>query len=554
MAFRDILRKQRQSGAGLLSAVAGATGARVREAVDIRNYLFSKGSLLGALFPNIKGFKAEAKSPKSRTSPTSLLSMPSTGSALTDAKLDIIGQNTKISAKNSLSIPSMARDMNVMRQNIIKLVKLSGGKASTKADMFFMKSSEREKAYESQIQESKSPTKLGSTSEMASGAGPSGASLGLLGLAGRGGLARVFAPLMLGLLPLIGKILIVTGAISLLYIAIREFVDWFRESWIGQQLGFNKKDNEQDLNTIKEELKRLNPDIIDPNNLPVGEEIRLPNNTSTLVDSGDTFDSIARRYAQGDFNEGSAVTGLGTSRVVGRVEDARPSNESVDSGTSPSRVPVTGDQTTFNDLSKEQQNSLLDAQFKREGDKPGNLAYDLNNPGAMLWSPRAAKFGAVIDPNRGSGKLKGKFARFPTFEMGREAQRDLWSRKYGDLPLDQAISKWTTGKMQGDGSVELSNYKGAILDAIESRSPAQSVPTAAPIETPTRVPGNQISSASSEVNSNRMVAMAPVISSPSMPVAASQKTPSTPAQQVTIPSTIDSDLFDALVARATEFA
>ena len=164
MAFKDVLKKQRQSGSGILSSVAGAAGAQAREALDIRNILFSKGSLLSALFPNVKGFKAGDKMAK----PSSLVSEKSPTSVdLSDAKLDTINQNTKISAKNSMVLPSMARDMNVMRQNIVKMVKLSGGKPSTSADMFFMKASEREKSYESQIQGTKSlsPTNLSSNED-----------------------------------------------------------------------------------------------------------------------------------------------------------------------------------------------------------------------------------------------------------------------------------------------------------------------------------------------------------------------------------------------------
>jgi len=570
MAFRDLIRKQRQAGAGILPAVGSAAGASIREAVDIRNILFSKGSILGTLFPNVKGFKADAKAAKTRTSPISLMPTEASSSALSDAKLDIISQNTKISAKNSLVMPAMARDMNVMRQNIVKLVKLSGGKPSARADMFFMKAGERERAYEAQMQETKAPSKVDSAEESTDrDKRSSGGFLGALGSifagAGRGSLSRIFAPLLLGLIPLVAKIILVTGVVTLLYVAIKEFVDWFRNSWIGEKLGFSRKedppkeqDNEQNISSIKEEIQKLNPNIVDPNNLTPGQEIRLPNNTSTLVDSEDTFDSIARRYAQGDFNEGIAVTGLGTSRVVGLVEDARtdnvPSNESVDSSTSPSRVSATGDQTTFNQLSREQQDNLLDMQFKREGNKPGNLAFDLNNPGAMLWSPAAAKFGAVIDPNRGSGDLKGKFARFPTFELGREAQRDLWSRKYGNLPLDQAINKWTTGKLKGDGSVEISNYKSAILDALESGSATASIQSTSPVESTTRVPGNQISSASTEVDFARRDSMMTPSVIPVTTSGAAPRTPSTQAQQVSIPSTIDTDLFDALVMRVTEYS
>jgi hypothetical protein len=72
--------------------------------------------------------------------------------------------HSKIAAKNSESLPIMARDMNLMRQNITKLVKLQGGTAASRADMFFMKSGERESAYENRFTKeggrSKTPTQV----------------------------------------------------------------------------------------------------------------------------------------------------------------------------------------------------------------------------------------------------------------------------------------------------------------------------------------------------------------------------------------------------------
>ena len=67
----------------------------------------------------------------------------------------------KIIAKNTMSIPWMARDMNVLRQNLIKLVKLKGGKgASTnKADTFFLREDEREAALEAQRAKAEGGTK-----------------------------------------------------------------------------------------------------------------------------------------------------------------------------------------------------------------------------------------------------------------------------------------------------------------------------------------------------------------------------------------------------------
>jgi hypothetical protein len=49
-----------------------------------------------------------------------------------------------IIAKNSLALPGMARDMNILRQNIVKLVKLKNAEAITKADKFFKSEDQRE--------------------------------------------------------------------------------------------------------------------------------------------------------------------------------------------------------------------------------------------------------------------------------------------------------------------------------------------------------------------------------------------------------------------------
>ena len=51
-------------------------------------------------------------------------------------------------AKNSMSLPGIARDVNVLRQNMQKLVKIEGGQKKTGADDYFMKQDEREAALE----------------------------------------------------------------------------------------------------------------------------------------------------------------------------------------------------------------------------------------------------------------------------------------------------------------------------------------------------------------------------------------------------------------------
>jgi hypothetical protein len=63
-----------------------------------------------------------------------------------------------IIAKNSISLPGMARDVNVLRQNIAKLVKIKGESAATKADKFFKTEEQREAEMESARAKSKIPT------------------------------------------------------------------------------------------------------------------------------------------------------------------------------------------------------------------------------------------------------------------------------------------------------------------------------------------------------------------------------------------------------------
>ena len=79
-----------------------------------------------------------------------------------------------IIAKNSMSLPGMARDMNVLRQNIVKLVKLKGGETSRfggKADAFFKGSKEREETLEVEMASKRKVPAKASTSPTSTGGG-----------------------------------------------------------------------------------------------------------------------------------------------------------------------------------------------------------------------------------------------------------------------------------------------------------------------------------------------------------------------------------------------
>ena len=114
----DIL-KQEYKTKGVLSGAASALGKQTREKLDIRNSLFG-GSGLGSIVGRKifgKGYSA-TDSDKSRVSNVS--EAISTGSSTILQEISI---SSKITAKNTLALPSMARDMFLVKENIIKLVR-----------------------------------------------------------------------------------------------------------------------------------------------------------------------------------------------------------------------------------------------------------------------------------------------------------------------------------------------------------------------------------------------------------------------------------------------
>jgi len=137
-SFKEILKKQRQSGSGITDSFIGSSVEKIKESMDFRNVLFKKGSFLNALFPKIKGYDYENVG--SKIKPVEL--------EQSNSKLNVIEQNTALSAKNSIVLPSMARDMFLVKQNIIKLVKSQGQKPQTKSGDWFTRQLARENALE----------------------------------------------------------------------------------------------------------------------------------------------------------------------------------------------------------------------------------------------------------------------------------------------------------------------------------------------------------------------------------------------------------------------
>jgi len=135
----EIYKQEVKTGGNIGTTV----GKRLGEKLDPRQ-IFDRSGIIATMFPALRSYSAtkSMKGGTTATAPTPALSLDS--GAFSD-----ISAASKMTAKNTMILPAMARDMNLMRQNIAKIVKLQGGTAATKADMFFRRAAERESIFES---------------------------------------------------------------------------------------------------------------------------------------------------------------------------------------------------------------------------------------------------------------------------------------------------------------------------------------------------------------------------------------------------------------------
>jgi len=185
---------------GLLGAYLSAANERRKERYDIRNILPQSG-LTGAAFQKVFGrpYRYGSSSAGQRMGSGAAGSMDTKPMV---EKLTRIGIDSRMTAKNTIVLPAMARDFNLVRQNMAKLVKAQGMTPAMKADMFFKRIGERESAYESKFGKESgglSPTSVNAGTE---GTGKKSWLQSILG-----GIASLFtskAGLIAGLLGLIG--------------------------------------------------------------------------------------------------------------------------------------------------------------------------------------------------------------------------------------------------------------------------------------------------------------------------------------------------------------
>ena len=136
----------------------------------------------------------------------------------------------KIIAKNTMAMPGISRDMNVLRQNLQKLVSLKGGAKATGADAFFLKEDEREAALEAQKQKiSPSPATAGAGAV----APPSGGGLleSIVGMFSGGfmsAIKSIFNPR--SLLKVLGKVFLPIAIIGTLFSGIKAGFEKYQET------------------------------------------------------------------------------------------------------------------------------------------------------------------------------------------------------------------------------------------------------------------------------------------------------------------------------------
>jgi hypothetical protein len=178
MARLASILEQEYKTKGAFSGTSSALGKAALEKLDIRNALFGGGGVGSVIGTKVfgKGYSAT----RNRDTVKSTSPVSENLSSASSPILQQINANMKMTAKNSMSLPMMARDMNLTKLNIMKLVKASGEKPTHGHDRFWKNSKGRDTAYNNTI----GKMMTGSGGESAIGGGLSGAGSGLESVVG----------------------------------------------------------------------------------------------------------------------------------------------------------------------------------------------------------------------------------------------------------------------------------------------------------------------------------------------------------------------------------
>ena len=193
----DILQQEYKTK-GLIGGTASAAGKKTLEKIDLRNVLFG-GSGIGS----IVGRKVFGRGYSATSGPNKVSGVSESISSGSSSVLQEISINGRISAKNSMALPRIAEQMNIMQKNVAKLVKLQGGTPSTKAQNYFSSLKMRENAYEASLNKrNTSPTQITSTDKKDN-------SLGLMSILGLvGGTLLLFGDKLSETTKIVGGVLV----------------------------------------------------------------------------------------------------------------------------------------------------------------------------------------------------------------------------------------------------------------------------------------------------------------------------------------------------------
>jgi hypothetical protein len=189
--------KQELKSKGVLSSLGSAALKQRKERMDIRNVLFGGSGVVSATGQKIfgKGFSALGGAPKlSSDSPQQSAAI----NALTISSEKQEGL-LKIVAKNTMNMNSMARDMNITRQNIASMTKKVAGKSSRGADALWMGAEKRNALL---ADKKTTPTNTNNTTESSGGLGGIFSGIGNILSGGAGLIGGVVS----GLLGVVGKV------------------------------------------------------------------------------------------------------------------------------------------------------------------------------------------------------------------------------------------------------------------------------------------------------------------------------------------------------------
>jgi hypothetical protein len=268
-SLADVVKDYREQGGSVAGSLSAGIKDKLKEKMDPRR-MFNQKGLMTALFPSLKAYQAGPTEESKLSKVDSLAS--------SKPYFDSISVNTKIAAKNSMVLPQIHQDVNLMRQNIGKLVKLKGGKDATKVDKDFMRAKHRNAAFDVQageegavVEETAAEssgilTLLAGLVKTLSGIGEaisvivkemvgSFATLvikGIRGLFTLGSLAtsllgRLLTPLLGFLVSPVGLALIFGG------VALLALANWIEENTeFGKESAKNRKAQPKDVNDIKD--------------------------------------------------------------------------------------------------------------------------------------------------------------------------------------------------------------------------------------------------------------------------------------------------------------